>query len=193
MLPSFVKSALLARHRKRLAAIGEIGENFQFTLGTRFRNEAGSGAIRVGRHAGLLDCELIAYRGGEIRIGDYTWMSLRGQIISASSVAIGSYCIIARDVYIGDTNEHPLDAAERRKQTIAYLERGVPPDRSYADAAPVVIGSDVWVGERAMILKGVTIGDGAIVAAGSVVTKPVPPNTIVAGNPARVVKELPVG
>ena len=55
--------------------------------------------------------------------------------------------------------------------------------------SPIVIGNHVWIGRRAMIMKGVTIGDGAVVAAGAIVTKDVPPNCVVAGVPARVVKE----
>ena len=55
---------------------------------------------------------------------------------------------------------------------------------------PVLIGNNVWVGCRAIILKGVTIGEGAVVAAGAVVTKDVPPFTLVAGNPARVIREV---
>ena len=60
----------------------------------------------------------------------------------------------------------------------------------HADSAPIVIGDSVWIGEYAAILKGVTIGTGAVVASHAVVTKDVPPYTVVAGNPARVVKEL---
>jgi maltose O-acetyltransferase len=66
------------------------------------------------------------------------------------------------------------------------------PARRYAklEALPVTIGAGVWVGARAMILPGVTIGDGAVIAAGAVVTKDVPANTVVAGVPATVVREL---
>jgi acetyltransferase-like isoleucine patch superfamily enzyme len=65
-------------------------------------------------------------------------------------------------------------------------------ERRYAglEALPVTIGAGVWVGARAMIMPGVTIGDGAVIAAGAVVTKDVPPNTLVAGVPARIVREL---
>jgi maltose O-acetyltransferase len=79
-----------------------------------------------------------------------------------------------------DMDGHPIDAAERRS--------GMPTPGS--GVAPVVIGDDVWIGSRAMILKGVAIGDRAIVAAGAVVSKDVPADVVVAGNPARIVKEL---
>jgi acetyltransferase-like isoleucine patch superfamily enzyme len=117
-------------------------------------------------------------------------MSLRGQVIAVDSVQIGNDCIFGRDVYISDTNEHPLDPDLRRDQTRGFLLHGTLPDRYAAASAPVRIGDGVWVGERAIILKGVTIERGAVVAAGSVVTKNVPARTVVAGNPARVVKAL---
>lgn len=181
---------VLALHRRRLARHARFGPGFVFTPRTRIVNHASPDRVRFGRSVSLLDGELTCYRGGEIVIGDYSWMSLRGQIISTSSVTIGRYCIIARDVYISDTNEHPLDAGIRRRETLDYVERGVIPDRSTSSSAPVSIGDDVWIGERAIILRGVAIGDRSIVAAGSVVTRSVPPDTIVAGNPARPIKQL---
>jgi len=176
--------------RKRLASLAVIGSHFEPTFGTAIRNDADRQAVRIGRHVAVLDSELICYAKGHITIGDYCWISLRAQIISSVSVSIGSYCMLARDVYISDSNEHPLDPAARRRQTVAFLEQGIPPDRSEAAASSVSIGSDVWIGERAIILKGVTIGDGAVVAAGAVVTKPVPAGAMVAGNPAQIVKQL---
>ena len=74
---------------------------------------------------------------------------------------------------------------------MATLNHGFEPDkRSWNYPAPIVLGNNVWVGANATILQGVTIGDNAIVAAGAVVTKDVASNTVVAGVPARVVKEL---
>jgi acetyltransferase-like isoleucine patch superfamily enzyme len=184
------RSLAAAYRRGRLVRLAVIGSHFQPTFRTTIRNDASRQAVRIGDHVGVLDGELICYPKGHIAIGDHSWISLRAQIISAVSVSIGSHCILARDVYISDTNEHPLDSAARRRQTVAFLERGSQPDRTEAAASPVSIGSDVWIGERAIILKGVTIGDGAVVAAGAVVTKAVPAGAIVAGNPARIVKQL---
>lgn len=92
-------------------------------------------------------------------------------ITCANRVVIGRNAHIAREAVIRDYDGH-------------YIEK---PD--YRTSKPVIIGDDVWIGYRAMILKGVTIGNGAIIAANSVVTKDVPANSIVAGNPARVIKE----
>jgi acetyltransferase-like isoleucine patch superfamily enzyme len=170
-----------------------VGPGFRPGPRTTVTNYGEPGSVCIGHHVTLLDDELRCYRGGSISIGDFVWMSLRGQIVAAQHVEIGDYCIFGRDVYISDTNEHPTDPALRREQTIALLRDGIQPDRSAAASAPIVIGSDVWIGERAAIMKGVTIGDGATVAAMSVVTRDVPPRAVVAGNPARVVKTLSEG
>jgi acetyltransferase-like isoleucine patch superfamily enzyme len=171
---------------------GRLGEGLVCGAGTRLYLEGASPAqVSLGKYVSLLETDLICYAKGSLTIGDYCWFSLRTQVISATSVIIGPYSIFARDVYISDTNEHPVDPMLRRRETIAALETGKPPDRYLAETRPVVIGSDVWVGERAVILKGVRIGDAAVVAANSVVTRDVPAYSVVAGNPARVVKEIP--
>ena len=182
-----------ARRRVRRKA-GHLGHHFVCGGGTRlYLENAQPAQIHVGNFVSLLETDLICYQRGSISIGDYCWFSLRTQVISATNVKIGPYSIFARDVYISDTNEHPLDPIARRRETIAALEKGRPPDRYIAESRPVTIGSDVWVGERAVILKGVTIGDAAVIAANSVVTHDVPAYTVVGGNPARVIKEIPRG
>jgi acetyltransferase-like isoleucine patch superfamily enzyme len=178
------------RQIKKMAKRAVIGNDFKFTKSTRIRNHGAREQIVIGNYVSFLDDEIICYKNGKIEVGDYVWMSIRGQILSASAVQIGNYSFFARDVYISDTNGHPTDMLIRRKETIDYLERNIPPDIYNAATAPVKIGNDVWVGERVIILKGVTIGDGAVIAAGSVVTKDVPPHSIAAGNPAKIVKMM---
>jgi acetyltransferase-like isoleucine patch superfamily enzyme len=100
-------------------------------------------------------------------------------IYVARRVSIGNYCWIGGSIY--DNDAHPIDPVQRRHRFAEI---------STTRSAPVVIEDDVWVGLNAIVLKGVTLHQGAIVAAGAVVTKDVPPFTIVAGNPARVVRQL---
>ncbi|MEO8199502.1 MAG: DapH/DapD/GlmU-related protein [Gemmatimonadota bacterium] len=88
--------------------------------------------------------------------------------------------MIAGNVSIFDNTSHPVSPA-RRLAHQPITEQ---------DVAPVIIGTNCWIGLNSIILRGVTIGDNSIVAAGSVVTKSVPPNSIVAGNPARLVKSI---
>ena len=93
-------------------------------------------------------------------------------IIIGDDTRIGSGCLIS------DTDSHELTSSERNNKT------------NKIGKAPICIGKGVFIAARCIILKGVTIGDGAVVGAGSVVTKDVPANTIVAGNPARVINYL---
>jgi acetyltransferase-like isoleucine patch superfamily enzyme len=104
-----------------------------------------------------------------------------------SPVEIGTFCSIAPEVLFVCHADHPTETAS----TFGIQDRIVKTKTMYEylrTKGPIVVGNDVWVGTRAIILSGVTIGDGAIVAAGSVVTKDVPPYAIVAGNPARLIR-----
>jgi acetyltransferase-like isoleucine patch superfamily enzyme len=111
---------------------------------------------------------VIVGEGAEFRLGSgYTNYGL--DIICRNRVDIGQDCLIGPQVMIRDDDAHEVIGSPR--------------------SAPIIIGDRVWVGARAIILKGVTIGDGAIVASGAVVTKDVPPRTVVAGTPAHVIRE----
>ena len=115
--------------------------------------------------------------GATISIGDDVGIS--GATVSASkSIAIGNGVLIGSGSLITDSDAHALNPEDRRKG-----KDGV--------AKPIIIGNDVFIGARAIILKGVTIGEGAVVGAGAVVAHDVPPRTIVAGNPARIVGRVP--
>ena len=112
-----------------------------------------------------------------IHIGDDVGMS--GATLGARiGITIGSRVLIGANAMIIDSDWHPLEPENRR-----YSQEGI-------QAAPIVIGDDVFLGAGAIILKGVTIGQGSVVGAGSVVTCDVPPYSVVAGNPAQVVKRL---
>jgi acetyltransferase-like isoleucine patch superfamily enzyme len=117
----------------------------------------------------------------ELTIGDGSFLGHGCILDVAESIQIGRHCLIATGTRISDQDGHPLDPDQRR--------RGEPTPAS--GIKPVRLGDDVWVGAGATILKGVTIGDRSIVGAGAVVTRDVPPDVIVAGNPARQVAELP--
>jgi len=112
--------------------------------------------------------------GAILNIGDGVRMS-GTTICAAISVEIGARTVIGANVTIVDTDFHALDP----------VIRSSPADSTHALAVPIFVASDVFLGMGSMILKGVHIGQGAVVGAGSVVTKDVPPYTIVGGNPAR--------
>jgi acetyltransferase-like isoleucine patch superfamily enzyme len=113
------------------------------------------------------------FEHGRLDIGDRAFINYDVDIAATGLVAIGADCLIGTHVSIIDNDFHGVTD---RHQTPA--------------PKPVIVGDNVWIGNRAIILPGVTIGDGAVVGAGSVVTRDVPARTVVAGNPARVVREL---
>lgn len=113
-------------------------------------------------------------RGGSIRIGDYCLISPGVRISAAQSIAIGNNVMFAANVYISDSDWHGI-----------YNRI-----RPFRCSKPVVIANNVWLGERVIVNKGVTIGENSVVGAGSVVTKNIPPNSVAAGNPARVIKTI---
>ena len=115
-----------------------------------------------------------------IKIGDRSFVGDACTFSAAKGIIVGSDCLIAALVRVHDNDGHPLEPDRRLRHDAVRAD----------ECAEVVIGNNVWVGAGATILKGVTIGDNAVVAAGSIVTSDVPPDTVVAGNPAKVVKQL---
>lgn len=115
-----------------------------------------------------------------LKIGDRSFIGHDCSIRVASSIEIGRHCLIAGGAIIADYDGHPVNADQRRANETSPWE----------DVKPVVIEDDVWIGARSVVLKGVRIGARSIVGAHAVVTKDVPPDCVVAGNPARVVKQL---
>jgi len=101
-----------------------------------------------------------------------------GTICAAESVVIGDDVIIGGNCTITDTDFHPLNRSERKADSKAGRHK------------PVVIGDGVFVGMNCIILKGSVIGEGTVIGAGSVVSGVIPANSVVAGNPARLVREL---
>jgi len=126
-------------------------------------------------------------RDATLSLGDRTFVG-RSTIVIASRIEIGDDVLIAWGCTIVDHDSHALRFSDR-KDDVTNWYRGTK-DWSHVDIKPVTIGNKVWIGLNATILKGVVIGEGAVVGAGSVVTKDIPPYVVVAGNPARVVREL---
>ena len=123
-----------------------------------------------------------------VSIGDRTFLG-DSSIVCAEKIEIGDDVLISWGCTIVDHNSHAIDWTSRRDDVIAWIQGKK--DWSVVKINPVKIGDRVWIGFNTIILKGVTIGEGAIVGAGSVVTKDVRPYTIVAGNPAQFIREIP--
>jgi acetyltransferase-like isoleucine patch superfamily enzyme len=128
-------------------------------------------------------------QGGLIKIGDFCYLGENSYIWSASDISIGNNVLIAHNVNIHDNISHPLDSKLRNsdfKRIIGYEHS----DHKNYDLKPkqIIIKDNVWIGFNSTILKGVTIGECAIIAAGSFITKDVPDKAIVVGNPAKIIK-----
>jgi acetyltransferase-like isoleucine patch superfamily enzyme len=136
---------------------------------------------------GLLRVE--GYGEGILRIAPDVYIGDDVLISVVERVEIGTMTLIAHGTQIFDNDSHPLDSRDRELdyRIISKMQTG---QRPKVNSAPVIIGSHVWLGFNSIIMKGVTIGDCSIVASGSVVTKDVPANTLVAGNPARPIREV---
>jgi len=131
---------------------------------------------------------LLASIRGDVEIGDYTYISAFCDIRGIKSkVTIGKFCSISNYVLIISANQpHPYDTITT--YPLYTIIKDAIEEVSSIRKAPVKIGNDVWIGARSIILPGVEIGDGAVIGAGAVVTKSVPPYAIVGGVPAKIIK-----
>lgn len=141
------------------------------------------GPISIGSHVTLLGCRdkrtrLTVWSDEKeidgIKIGDHVLLSPGVRISASNAICIADSCMLASHAYITDSDWHGI------------YDRSLPP----ADKSRVILEENVWIGDSAIVCKGVTIGKNSIIGAGSVVTSDIPANVVAAGNPARVVKEL---
>lgn len=137
------------------------------------------GRLTIGERTQLVSTpatlELVAMEGATLHIGARCLVNYGGSIAAAERVSIGDRCLIGTHAIIMDNDFHRLEP-ERRLE--------VPPSR------PITIEDNVWIGARVIVLGGVTIGAGSCVAAGSVVNTDIPPRSLAAGVPARVIRQL---
>jgi acetyltransferase-like isoleucine patch superfamily enzyme len=145
-------------------------------LGRHVTLQVGRGArLRFGRWVWIGHGTKIRCHEGEVRIGDKTVLGQECTISAYQHVSIGEQCILADRVMLIDF-DHDVAAVERPIRVQGIYKRDVR------------VGSNVWIGYGAQILRGVSVGDNSIVGAGAVVTKDVPANTVVGGVPARVIR-----
>lgn len=138
----------------------------------------------IGDHSHLLEGCIINHSV----IGSYTYVCRNALI---QNTTIGNYCSISHELICG-LGRHPLDSLSTSplfyRKINTFGLRIVEEDSGFEDYLPITIGNDVWIGARVTIMDGINIGNGAVIAAGAVVTKDVPPYAIVGGVPARIIR-----
>lgn len=152
----------------------EIAKSAKVSIGNivTFRNTTRNNMVGVYKK-----CSIAVADNAELIVGDQSGFS-GVSIFCTSRISIGKYVNCGGNVSIWDTDFHPLELNARRRHDVSRIKK-----------APIAIGDDVFLGAQSIILKGVSIGDGAIIASGSVVTKNVPPHEIWGGNPARYIRK----
>jgi len=182
---------------KRFAHLVGSGTLLQAGFGVEIRAGLKENRVFVGTNS-VLHCHIILEREiGEVRIGSNTYIGA-SQLICGRQIIIGSNVLIAWGCTIVDHDSHSVLWIERQNDVRLWREGllgGIGAAASIKDweivpMSPVYIADNSWIGFNSIILKGVTIGQGAVVGAGSVVTKNVPEWTVVAGNPARIIREI---
>lgn len=149
-----------------------------------------NGTVAVGDDC-LIEGTLVAETDeSRIIIGNNVFIGGGTLLDCAVSITVENDVLISHGCTLADSNNHSLSASVR-KRDLHDWKRGVH-DWSTTESCPIVIRRGSWIGMKSIILKGVTVGEGAVVGAGSVVTKDVPPYTVVAGNPARTIRVIPV-
>lgn len=174
-------SSIIKIHKTANLSIikGTFSVNTSWTKGRKRKNK--SELILSEESELIVENDFGLYQGASIYLASNAKMLIKGQSFANTNTQINcfNYIEIGKGTYISD------DVRIQDSDNHYIIENGV----RKLNSAPIIIGDHVWIGKNALILKGVTIGEGAIVAAGSIVVKDVPAKSLVAGNPARVIKE----
>lgn len=169
-------------------SIVKLGKNSRIAIaggrvefGLDFLNR-GKTSLKMGKEAEITfhgpacicnGCRITIEDGGKLLLGSDIFINENSRITACSEIRIGDGCWIGWDVNIIDTDFHQIALNKAIKPLVSSIS----------------IEDHVWIGARVMILKGVTVGSGSVIAGGAIVTKDVPPRCLAAGNPARIIKE----
>jgi acetyltransferase-like isoleucine patch superfamily enzyme len=155
----------------------------------RFRSKA-EDAVRLGRGAAIyVNSGFDLGPNARVEIGAYTMIN-GAEIVCDDAIRIGDYGLISWNVLLMDNYRVPRSIGGRRAYIDAILQNESRAIRLRTRARPIAIGNNVWIGHDSVVLPGVSIGDGSIIGARSVVFDSVPDSAVAAGNPARVVRRL---
>lgn len=186
-LRKIYKCFLSSKAKKQVISSCIIGDNYSIEHTAKIELLSSSkDDIIIGKYFNFKG-KLISQFNGKIIIGNHSLLGPNCVIGAVERVEIGDYVLFSNNVICIDNNNHPVNPVDRKIMSHA-IEKTPYKFWNYSRSAPIIIHDNVWIGRNSIICKGVTIGENSIIAAGSVVTKDVPANSIVAGNPAKVVK-----
>jgi acetyltransferase-like isoleucine patch superfamily enzyme len=184
-LPSAIRDRLHCARQRQLCTAAESAELSPLV---RILNAGDKGAIDIGANS-LCMGEMQVIGAGRIRVGDWCYIGPDSKLWAKELIDIGDRVFISHRVQIFDNNSHSLSATERHERYRDLRELGGHRIPETVASRPVRIEDDVWIGFNVAVLKGVSIGQGAVIGACAVVTQDVPPFAVVVGNPARQVGE----
>jgi acetyltransferase-like isoleucine patch superfamily enzyme len=168
--------AAVLRAKWHLRGATSVGERVRIwgrpSIQARGKMVVGS---RVRLVSTIATLELVSNPDGLLEIGSGTFINYGCSIAASQLVRIGPRCNIGTHVIMMDNDFHRLEPERRQERP---------------ESAPIVLGENVWLGARVIVLKGVTIGDGTVIGAGSVVVSDIPPRSLAVGVPARVIRNL---
>jgi acetyltransferase-like isoleucine patch superfamily enzyme len=165
-----------------------IGENSEVYARIE-RGENGKGSVTIGRDCVIHGTLVAETDNASIRIADNVFINIGTFIDCVQSITIDDDVMIAYDCVVADSDNHSLRYSVRKDDLRKLRQRRY--DWGTAKTTPIHICKGAWIGASSIVLKGVRVGVGSVVGAGSVVTKDVPDWTVVGGNPARVLRRIP--
>jgi acetyltransferase-like isoleucine patch superfamily enzyme len=180
---------MLSRFRKPRPSLSNLKKGENTTISGRVDMRSLNSRIEIGADCLIAGNLVTETDGSSIIIGNNVFVGGDTLFDCVVSIRIEDDVLISYQCIFADSDNHSLDY-EIRKKDLADWRNGGKHDWSTTKSEPIKISKGAWIGARSIILKGVTVGEGAVVGAGSVVVKDVPDWTVVAGNPARVIKEI---
>ena len=186
ILPQRLRERLFVAKLRRYCS---AAKNVEFTPQTMIHNPFAREAISIGSQSLFMGEINVIADCAEVRIGAWCFVGPGAKLCAMEKIDIGDRVFISHGVQIFDNNSHSLSAAERHERFRELRVKGRHLTPEQVAHRSIRIENDVWIGFNCAIMKGVTIGQGAVVGAGSVITRDVSPYEVVVGSPARVVGE----